>query len=178
VSALIEQGIEGSVLVVDKAKSLNPYNVNRTINELRSKGLESETLFSGLRKIALAKDKPATAAAYKELTTAVRAAKEGVEAGREADEDSRNARLRLLLGVLKAGQGNPELGLIVTGAEFAESFAYLGFLSGQVTQLSEITDTKLVRLNTLVERLKEDVAALRQAKKDLASANQDEPQCL
>jgi hypothetical protein len=177
--ALLDQGLEVTKMAADSAKSLNPYNVNATIKRLRAEGLNNDAIFAGLRKIAATKDKPAMAAAYKSFVDLVKNEKEGYDAGKDMAEDSQDANLRLLLGVLKVAQGDSEVGLVVTGADFGVSFAYLGYISGQVDDLTQVTDSKLLQLNSLIDRLKQDVSALNAAKQDWAGANDHpgEPDC-
>ena len=64
--ALLDQGIEATKMAANSAKSLNPWNVNTKIGELRAIGLNNDAIFTGLRKLAATKDKPAMAEAYKE----------------------------------------------------------------------------------------------------------------
>ena len=177
--ALLDQGIEATKMAANSAKSLNPWNVNTKINELRAVGLNNDTIFTGLRKLAAAKDKPAMAAAYKDLVDLVQSAKEGYDTGKDMAKEPENATLRLLLGVLKVAQGNPELGIAVTAADFGESFAYLGYMSVKVGDLTRLTDDKLVLLKSRIERLSNDVVSLRKAKQDWTTTNaeQSEPDC-
>ena len=122
---------------------------------------------------------PAMAAAYKDLVDLVQSAKEGYDTGKDMAKEPENATLRLLLGVLKVAQGNPELGIAVTAADFGESFAYLGYMSVKVGDLTQVTDDKLVLLKSRIERLKNDVVSLRKAKQDSTTTNaeQSEPDC-
>jgi hypothetical protein len=177
--ALLSQAMAASTMASMSAKSLNPYNVNNTIKQLRANGLDNDAIFAGLRKIAATKDKPAMAAAYKELVNDVRNAKQGYDTGKAVAEDEQNARLQLLLGVLKVAQGNPTLGLVITATGFGESLAYLGYVSAEVDDLTRVTEHKLLLLNDYVTRLKQDVHALKAARRDLATVNgiHDEPGC-
>lgn len=181
-NALIDQGTEATTVAVMNAKSLNPVSVNSAIATLQQKGLNNEAIFGALRAIAHTKGKPAMAEAYKVLVHFVQAAREGYDTGDDMAEDKKNAQLRLLVGVLKVAQGNPELGLAVTAADFGESLAYLGYLSAKVSDLNEVTDNKLVTLNGHIARLKADVASLEKAKLRWAAANTDpdrrEPPCV
>lgn len=177
--ALLDQGLKATTIAAESASSLNPYNVNTTINKLRAKGFNNDAIFAGLRKIAATKGKPAMAEAYKDFVDIVQKAKEGYDTGKEMAEESQNANLRLLLGVLKVAQGNPEAGLAVTAADFGESFFYLGYISAQVGDLTQVTDDKLVLLKGRIDRLKQDVSALNAAKQDWATTSQKpgEPDC-
>jgi hypothetical protein len=177
--ALLDQGIEATKMAAKSAKSLNPWNVNTKINELRVMGLNNDAIFTGLRKLAATKDKPAMAEAYKDLVGLVQSAKEGYDTGKDMAKEPQNATLRLLLGVLKVAQGNPELGIAVTAADFVESFAYLGYMSVKVGDLTQVTDDKLALLKSRIERLKNDVVSLRKAKQDWTTTNaeQSEPDC-
>ena len=179
--ALIDQGAEASTMAAMRAKSLNTVNVKAAIKKLRASGLKDERIFAALYTIANTKDKPAMAEAYKEVVHLVMTGKEGYDTGKDMAEDLKNARLRLLLGALKVAQGNPELGLVVTGAEFGESLAYLGYISSKVGDLNRVADSKLAQLNSLIARLKGDVATLQRAKRHWAAANPNahrtEPEC-
>lgn len=162
--ALLDQGLAGSVKAVDYAKSLNPVNVNKAISFLNKAGLNAPGVTSALRAVAAQSGKPGMAAAYKNFVVAARGAKEGWDLKETNEADSENKNLRLLLAGLKIAQGNYELGLVVQTAEFGESFAYLFYLDSRVDDLSRVTDDKLLRLNSLSERLKGDVAAKAQSK--------------
>jgi hypothetical protein len=177
--ALLDQGIEATKIAANSARSLNPWNVNTKINELRAMGLNNDMIFTGLRKLAATEDKPAMAEAYKDLVGLVQSAKEGYDTGKDMAKEPQNATLRLLLGVLKVAQGNPELGIAVTAADFGESFAYLGYMSVEVGDLAQVTDDKLVLLKSRIERLKADVVSLKAAKQDWTTTNaeQGEPDC-
>ena len=164
--ALLDQALEATTLAAKSASSLNPWNVNSTINKLRANGLNSDMIFAGLRKIAATKDKPAMARAYKELVEHLKTLKEAHDNMKDAVEELKNGDPQLLLGVLKVAQGNPELGLAVTALDFGESFAYPGYVSTQVDDLTQVTDDKLTLLQGRIDRLKKDVDALNKAKRD------------
>jgi len=78
--------------------------------------------------------------------------------------DAKNAKLRLFVGGLKIMQGDPELGLVVTGAEFIENVAYLFYLTSHVSDLAKETDSQLVQLDTRTKKLVSDVAKMKNAK--------------
>src|SRR5262249_17253112 len=83
-------------------------------------------------------------------------------------------------GALKALQGNPELATVVTTFEFGESLAYLGYLSGQVGDLTRATDDKLARVGTLHQRLRDHVGAVQASKSQWRNAmgiKSGEPNC-
>ena len=71
----------------------------------------------------------------------------------------------MMVGALKVMQGNPELGLAVTTAEFGESLLYLAYVSGQVGDLEQASNDKLARLARLSQRLRVDVDDTRTSKK-------------
>jgi hypothetical protein len=166
-------------MAAKSAKSLNPFNVNDTIKTLSAAGLADEHVISALRTIAGTRDKPAIAEAYKVVVGFVKAGKEGYDTGKDMAADRKNARLRFLLGLLKVAQGNPEVGLGLTGLEFVESLVYLGYSSSKVDALNKITDDKLVVLKSLFAQLKADMAALQRAKAEWRAENIDalEPAC-
>lgn len=159
--ALLDNGLEATTVLANSAKSLNPWNVNNAVKMLEEKGFKNAAVSSALRRIALQKDKPAMAAAYRDFVEATKAAKEGWNTGSAMAKDRQNADLRLLVGALKVMQGNPELGLVVSGAELGESFAYLAYVSGRVNDLTKSTDEKLQRLAMLSQRLKGHVGDVR-----------------
>ena len=142
-------------------------------------GLNNDAIFTGLRKLAATKDKPAMAEAYKDFVNLVQSAKEGYDTGKDMAKEPENATLRLLLGALKVAQGNPELGIAVTATDFGESFAYLGYMSVKAADLIQVTDDKLVLLKSRIERLKADVVSLKQAKQDWTTTNAERsrPDC-
>jgi hypothetical protein len=168
---LFDQGLEATGIVLDSAKSLNPWNVNKAIDMLKAKGFDNAEVIAALRRIAQQKDKPAMVAAYRQFVQAAKSAKEGWDTASDIASDPENSQLRLMVGALKVMQGNPELGLAVTAAEFAENLTYLGYLSGQVSDLTNASDEKLALLGTpthggLTQRLKlhvNDMMAARNA---------------
>src|SRR5207302_256885 len=111
-------------------------------------------------RISRVQGKPAMAASYHEFAELAKSTVEGYKAGRGMAQEPGTARLQLLLGALKAMQGNYELGLLVTGAEFAESMAYLAYVSGQMNTLASATDDSLTRLSSMSARLRMHVAGL------------------
>jgi hypothetical protein len=163
--ALFDQGLDATGKLMDSAKSLNPWNVNKAVKLLEDKGLGNPELISALREISRVKGKPAMAEAYHHFEQLAKAAVKGYNTGQRMADDPNSAQLQLLVGALKTMQGNYELGLIVTGAEFGESMAYLSYISGQVDDLSQQTDDKLARLGPLGTRLKDHVNDLAHARK-------------
>jgi hypothetical protein len=97
------------------------------------------------------------AAAYRDLVDQVNSVREAQNTESDMADDPGNANLRLLAGALKVMQGHSELGIIVTGAEFGESMAYVWYLSGEVNDLQATSDEKLIRLATLSKRLEQHV---------------------
>jgi hypothetical protein len=167
---LFDQGLEATSVAVKSAQSLNPWNVNNAVKMLKEKRFGNAKVIAALRRIALTKDKPAMAAAYREFADVAKAAKEGWSTGSGMASDANNAELRLLVGALKLMQGNPGLGTAVTAAELGESFAYLVYVSGRVDELTRSTDDKLLRLDTLSQRLKGDVEALKASRRQWRQA--------
>ena len=183
IDGLIDQGFEATMKAADSVKSLNPISVNSAIKKLHAnapKLLQFDFLIAGLRKIAATSGKPGMVAAYKEFVKDVQNVKEVVDAGVDMTADQKNAKLRLTLGLLKIAQNDPELGVLVTSAEFGESLAYLGYLSASVDDLTNVTDSKLLRLNSYIARLKQDVDKLRAEKRIWAdkSGKSGEPVCV
>jgi hypothetical protein len=70
-----------------------------------------------------------------------------------------------LLGALKTMQGNYELGLLVTAAEFGESLAYIYYIGGELDDLARQNDDNMGKLAFLAQRLKNDVDAAVKARK-------------
>jgi hypothetical protein len=169
--ALIDQGLEATTIAARSAKSLNTVNVYAAIDQFRKNGMKNEAILTALHVIAETKDKPAMAHAYENLVQLVQSAKEGYDTGKDIAEDSKNAQLRLLLGVLNVAQGNPELGVAVTTADFGESLAYLGYISNKVDGLTHVTEQQLLLLNSLISRTRDDVKKLQQAKLEWTTAN-------
>jgi len=178
--AMFDYGLEGGKLAADSAKGLNPWNVNNAVKVLEQHNLKNQTLVTALRRVAAAKGKPAMAEAYAHWAELARVGKEGLLTGWDVASEEENRELRVLLGALKAMQGNPELAMVVTTFEFGESLAYLGYVSGQVGDLTRATDDKLARVGTLHQRLKDDVGAVQASKGQWRSAmgiKTGEPNC-
>jgi hypothetical protein len=162
---LFDQGLNATQIAVNNASSLNPWNVNRAAAMLEANGFGNTNVIAALRRIARQKDKPALALAYRDFAQATRGAKEGWEARSDLSTDAKNSKMRLAVGALKIVQGNPELGLIITGLEFGENLAYLWYLNGEVADLTRATDENLKRLPALTGRLKDHVETLIRAKR-------------
>jgi len=163
---LLGSSLDAADPLLDRAKSLNPYNVNRAINMLKNKHADNIFLVAALRRIARQKDKPAIVAAYQHFRDVVGRAKEGWQTGSDAAKDPDNANLHLLVGALKTMQGSSELGLAISGAEAGESLAYLAYGSNKVNELARVSDEKLAHLADLSTRLKrhvDDMAASKRA---------------
>lgn len=180
--ALVDQAFEATAMAASSVAALNPWTVNKNINELRAIGLGDDRLFAGLRKIAETRDKPEMALAYKDLLDFVRAWKEGVDTGKDMANDVReregkSPELRLLLGVLRTAQGNPDLGVLVTAADLGLSLAYLRYVSPEVENLSKMTDDTLALLKSRIKRLKADVDALNAEKRAVKGEGSGEPDC-
>jgi hypothetical protein len=177
--ALLDQGLEATGLALDTARSLNPWNVNKAADTLKAKGFGDARVIAALRHIARQKGKPAIAAAYHDFSEAAKSAKEGWSTGSGMTKDPEYADLQLLVGALKIMQGNYELGLAVTTAELGESLAYLTYVSGQVSDLTRLSDDKLSRLTTLTERLRGHVNDMKKTKQDWQKSigNAGEPTC-
>jgi hypothetical protein len=178
--ALLDQGLTATSIAVNSARSLNPWNVNNSIKMLRDRGYGNQTVISAMRRIAEQKNKPAMAAAYARFSELARSAKEGWSSGSAAAKDANNAELQLLVGALKVMQGNPELGTLITSAELGESLAYLIYVNGRVSDLSQATDEKLLRLGTLSQNLKARVDAMNTSRRQwrqMLGITSGEPNC-
>jgi hypothetical protein len=171
----LDTGIDFAKGKVDAAKSLNPWNVNTRIKELKAKGLDFEPIFKAMRKIAAMRGKPEAAPSVKEFLDDIKYAKESADTASDIEKDQANKNLRLLLGALKMAQGDPALGLAVTGAEFGESLAYGYFLNNGIEALAQMNDAQLKRLSVLSQRIKDDVRKLNEAKSDWGDA--EPPSC-
>jgi hypothetical protein len=164
--AMVGQALSATGSLAQSAKSLNPYNVNNAARLLEEKGFANTQLIAALRAIAAVKGKPEMAAAYQQFASMAQTGLNGYSTGRGIAKDPSTAQLQFLAGALKTMQGNYELGLVITGAEFAESVAYLCYVGAQVDDLTQVTDDKLARLTALGSRLKahvHDLAAAQQA---------------
>ena len=178
--ALFDFGLEGGKLAAASAKGLNPWNVNNAVKVLEQNKLKNRTLVDALRRVAAAKGKPAMAESFEHWAELARVGKEGLLTGWDVASEEENRQLRILLGALKALQGNPELATVVTTFEFGESLAYLGYLSGQVGDLTRATDDKLARVGTLHQRLRDHVGAVQASKSQWRNAmgiKSGEPNC-
>lgn len=159
---LLDTGLDTTGLMLEQAKSLNPWNVNTlaAVKLLKNNRFSNATIVAALRRIAEVNDKPAKVAAYKEFIQDVKNLKAGWKTAEKMEKDPENKELTLLLGALKVMQGNKKLGLLITTVEFGEHMAYLYYLSGEVEELTKTTDEKLSRLAALSERLKGHVKEL------------------
>lgn len=162
--AMFDQGLAATGNILDSAKSLNPWNVNKAAKLLEEKGFGNEQLIAALRDVAKVRGKPEMAAAYHHFEELAKAAVEGYSTGREMAKEPDTAQLQLLAGALKTMQGNYELGLVITGLEFGESIAYLSYASGEVNSLAQETDDKLAKLAPLAARMKDHVKEMVSAK--------------
>ncbi len=161
---MVGQGLKVVGNLAEQARPLNPWNVNKSAKMLEDNGFGNPELIAALRKIALVRGKPAMAAAYAKFEKLAESGLEGYSTGRGMAKDPGTWKLQLLAGALKVMQGNQAAGLVITGAEFSESLAYLYYVGGQVDDLNQITDDKLANLAGLGERLKDDVDDMVSAK--------------
>lgn len=177
--AALDQGLEAAEKGVDAAKSLNPWSVNTAIKDFKARGFDDPTLFAAMRKVAAATGKPQKAEAYKAFVKLAKAGYEGYKTGKDMREEPDNARLRFLLGTLKVMQNNPELGLAVTTAEFAESYAWLYWLDRLQSERMDITETKLKQLAALSANLKTHMDAMKTARDQYRedTGASDDPSC-
>lgn len=176
--ALLDQALDASKEGAEAASKLNPWSVNKPIAQLKAAGFGNAKVAAALRRIALVQGKPAKAEAYKLFVDTVKGAKEGHDTDEDMAKEPDTAQLRFLLGALKIAQRNPELGLVVTTAEFAENFAYLGFLPGGIEAQARLTDEKLLNANRLAAQLRLHVAAKQHARADWQKAgNSGDPDC-
>lgn len=177
--AVLDQAFEIAEKGADAIKPLNPWSVNKAIKSLKSQGYANEAVFSAMRKVASAKDKPARVEAFKAFIKGFKVGHESADTAIDMHEDPKNAEWRLALGALKILQGNPELGLVVTSVEFGESFAYLYYLNDQIAEKDALTDQKLSSLAQLSDNMKKHVVDLKSAKADWQKAGGvgNEPAC-
>src|SRR5205085_10959204 len=91
-------------------------------------------------------------------------AKEGWDTASEMANDPKSANLQLLVGVLKILNGEPAVGIAITGVNYAESMVYLGYVTGSVDELSRVSDQNLQRLKDLSEKLRDDVLRMTEAR--------------
>jgi hypothetical protein len=180
VSALLDQSLDAAEAGLGSAKSLNPWNVNQAVKMLEEKGFAHPAIVAALRRVAQQRYKPEMFEAYKHFIDLAKAAREGWKTGEAAEKDPKNSNALLLLAALKTVQKNPEMGLIITGAEFTESMAYLYYLSGQIPDIAQSTDEKLARLPALSQRLHSharELAETRRAWREQTSYSGATPVC-
>ena len=161
---LMDSALDGSVGIVNQGKSLNPWNVNNAILKLEAYGMDVEPFVAALRAVARTKNKPEMGRLYGVFIDGVKAAKEGWQTGAEMDKNPDSKLELVLLGTLKTIQSNPDLGAIVTAADFTENYCYLGYLSGQIDDLGHATDVKLRQLPELSKALKHRVDDMQNAR--------------
>jgi hypothetical protein len=163
--AMFEQTLSATGALVDTAKSLNPWNVNNAVKLLEGKHFAFPVLADALRKIARVRGKPEMAAQYHQFELLAKGFVNGYVSQQAAQEDPDSAQLQLLLGALKTMQGNYELGLLVTAAEFGESLAYIYYIGGELDDLARQNDDNMGKLAFFAQRLKNDVDAAVKARK-------------
>jgi hypothetical protein len=173
-SELLRAGLGLSADAVDKVSQLNPFNVNTAISRLRSAGLQNEAVFSAMRGVARTRGKPEMAREYRELLEAIERTRI-VEEARTAED---NKALRWALAALQLVQTNPYGDLAVSTAEFGESAGYFWYVSRSTEELTQRTQTDLLKLNSLITRLKGHVARLQEARRRWrAAGGPPDPQC-
>lgn len=178
-SAALDQGLEASKKLPKKLMSLNIANVHSEIKRLEAIGLnKNQHVVNALYEIAQSLDERKKIKAYYRFLEQVQTAKKVYSAGAGVVKDPDNAGLRFLLGALQIAQQNKVLDLWVTAAEAGESFAYYLYLSGQVDDLTTLTEQKMKQLHELTTRMKSDMAVFKAAKRKLQSAGMSgEPHC-
>lgn len=178
-SAALDQGIDAASKLPKKLMTLNMDNVHKEIKKLESIGLnKNQRVIDAMYEIAQSIDERKKIKAYNRLLKEVKTAKEIYSTGTGIAKDPDNAGLRFLLGALQIAQRNPVLGLWVTAADVSENFAYFVYLTGQVGDLSKLTDDKMKALNKRIVQMKKDMTAFKTAKqKWQASGMTGEPDC-
>lgn len=178
-SAALDQGIDAASKLPKKLMTLNMNNVHKEIKKLESIGLnKNQRVIDAMYEIAQSIDERKKIKAYNRLLKEVKTAKEIYSTGTGIAKDPDNAGLRFLLGALQIAQRNPVLGLWVTAADVSENFAYFVYLTGQVGDLSKLTDDKMKALNERIVQMKKDMTAFKTAKqKWQASGMTGEPDC-
>jgi len=178
-SAALDQGLEASKKLPRKLMSLNITNVHSEIKRLEVIGLnKNQDVVNALYELAQSIDERKKIKAYYRFLGQVQTAKKVYSAGAGVVKDPDNAGLRFLLGTLQIAQQNKVLDLWVTAAEVGENFAYYLYLSGQVDDLTTLTEQKMKRLHELTTRMKKDMAAFKEAKRKLQAAGvSGEPDC-
>lgn len=178
-SAALDQGLEASKKLPKQLMSLNITNVHSEIKRLEAIGLnKNQHVVNALYEIAQSIDERKKIKAYYRFLEQVQTAKKVYSAGAGVVKDSDNAGLRFLLGTLQIAQQNKVLDLWVAAAEVGENFAYYLYLSGQVDDLTRLTEQKMKRLHELTTRMKNDMAVFKEAKRTLQAAGMSgEPHC-
>jgi hypothetical protein len=177
--AVLDQGIDEARTTAKKLQTLNIKNVRKEIKKLESFGLDkNQKVSDAMYKIAQSTDKRKKIKAYNLLLKEIKTAKAVYSTGTGMAKDSDNAGLRFLLGALQIAQSNPALGLLVTSADVSENFAYLYYLTGQIDDLSKLTDDRMKILNERITEMKQDMSAFKTAKKKWqAYGMSGEPAC-
>jgi hypothetical protein len=178
-SAALDQGLEVSKKLPKKLMALNINNVHSEIKRLEVLGLnKNQNVVNTLYELAQSIDERKKIKAYYRFLEQVQTAKKVYSAGAGVVKDPDNTGLRFLLGALQIAQQNKVLDLWVTAAEVGENFAYYLYLSGQVDDLTTLTEQKMKRLHELTTRMKNDMAAFKATQRKLQAAGMSgEPDC-
>lgn len=173
-SAFIDQGLEAPKIL------LKPGNIsNRQVKKLKSMfNINNEYLIDAINELARAKNRRMMSKAYDDVVDRINIMRESYSTAQDIKKNPDDATLRFLLGALRIAQGNSMLGEIVTAADVSENLAYLAYLTGQIDELSKLTDDKTRRLNQTIVKMKQAMSDLKTAKeKWQQSGKTSDPNC-
>jgi len=138
--------------------SVNPFNAQKYIGQLKKIGVQSSVLNDATRNMAHVQDKRELAEAFNKFAGAAKSVYDGYEV---KDKGRAKAAAVILIGVIGALRNQPELGAIVAETNLLIALAYSGRLETQIDQLNSMTESKLVTLARLTQRLQDHVKLLK-----------------
>jgi hypothetical protein len=152
---------EASSRAVLKTASLNPFNAQKYIGQLKSVGIQIGPLNNAIRNIALVKDKRQLAEAFNEFAGVAESSYEGYKL---KDKDLARAVAVASIGIVGSLRNQPELGALATETDLLIALYYAGQMESGIDQLNSMTDAKLLKLTELTKRLQQHVGDLNELK--------------
>jgi uncharacterized coiled-coil protein SlyX/rRNA processing protein Gar1 len=152
--AVLDETSERAIMATT---SVNPFNAQKYIGQLKRIGVQSGPLNDAIRNMAHVKDKHELAEAFNTFTGAAKSVYEGYEV---KDKGTAKALAATSIGMVGALRNQPELGAIAAETNLLIALAYSGQLESQIEQLNSMTNEKLQTLDRLTKRLKNHVDRL------------------
>ena len=168
---------------VARLKSLNPFNDDKLINELRKKGFSNKTLEDAIKGIANTKGKPKMLADAKDAVSHLDEYKDGWDKLKEAKEAvakfATGNKLEASKATLELFVNDPTLKLLISDVEFASASLYNNAVqnvaANEVERLTDMNEDGLLTLKRLQCSMEKAVKTKNAAQRKLDNLEAPQP---